>query len=215
MYKKRSYRKPMYKRANYGSRFALKKVQRDIRMIKKHTKPEYGIKDAQQSGVAPTTTSTLQLLNGVGSGSAATTRDGRVAVWKSFQMIGSINKHASASATVTRFILFYDKSPSGVAPTAAQLLDLSSVNAVYAFRNLDFRGRFDIIRDWRVHVDADDPEKYFKKYCKFTKKTIYDDSNNADITDINTGAIYLLTVSDEATNTPTVDSNMRLRFERS
>lgn len=193
----------------------IAKLRKDVRIIKKQTAGEWGIKDVTPATQTPTSTSTLYLLSGLTNGGGATQRDGRIVWWKSFLATMAVAKHASATHTNLRAIVFYDRQPTGAAPTAAQLLDLSSVTAIFAHRNLDFRNRFKVIRDKRVQVDANFPEKYVKMYNKFNLRSVYDDSNNGDITDINSGALYLLLVADEATNSPNVDLNMRLRFMRS
>lgn len=120
--------------------------------------------------------------------------------------------NASATNTTMRCIIFMDKQPNETAPTMAALLATTVAGGVDAFRNLDNRKRFVILHDSRMVVSTDFPERVHEKYKKMSLVTQYDSGNAGTIADITSNSLYMLQVSDEATNTPTQIFNVRLRF---
>ena len=120
--------------------------------------------------------------------------------------------HASATNTTIRYFCFLDKQPNAAAPTMADIVDTSASSAVDAFRNLSNRKRFVFLKEFRFTLDQDNSETTRKWYRKLDLKTIYDDSDTGNISDITTASLFFYLVSDEGTNLPTVITNHRLRF---
>lgn len=174
-------------------------------------KPEFKVIDSVGS-TAVSTTGTLTLLNGLAEGDSATTRDGRQVLFKSIQMYVRGTLNGSATNTTIRSIIFLDRQPNEAAPTMAALLATTVAGGVDAFRNLDNRKRFVILHDSRMVVSTDFPEKVHEHYKKMKLVTQYDSGNAGTIADITSNSLYMLQVSDEATNTPTQIFNVRLRF---
>lgn len=172
---------------------------------------EYKVKDLVATAT-PSTSGSLSLLNGLTKGDDYNNRDGRQVRWKSIQMYLRSTLHASATNTSIRVIIFIDKQASETAPTAAALLDLTTASAVDAFRNLSNRKRFVIIADKRVVINTNYPEKTTRLYKRLDMKQIFDDSDAGTVSDITTNSLYVLFLSDEATNVPSIVHNFRLRF---
>lgn len=190
----------------------FRQLASDVGQLKNLINVEFKFANYVASTTPTSTIPTLQLLNGMVRGDDSNTRDGRQIRIKSIQCFFRVNMHASATATTVRYMIVIDKQPSAAAFTAADLLDTASAAQVDALRNLSSRRRFVILKDRRLVVNTDYPEKVFRVYKQLDMKTVYDDSDAGSIADIQSNALYLVIITDEATNTPTCTNNVRIRF---
>lgn len=166
----------------------------------------------------------LTLLNGVATGNGISSRDGRKIALKSVQAKLLITQNVNqTNASVLRAILFIDRSPDGTAPTITQVLDTTHGSRNEAFRNLDYRDRFVILKDKSIVFYAHPPydsaktEGNYKvwnfiKYKKLKLNTIFDASDTGTIADINAGALYLYLYSTAATYPALADICACVRF---
>lgn len=193
-------------------------VYRDVNMLKGLLNTEFKFKDSQNNfGANPdsvTSAGTFYLLNGIGESVDYNGRTGRTIRIKSMQLRADAVKNSSAAAVSTdiRVILFWDMQPNGGAPSVGSLLETGAQSALYAFRNLNFRHRYKIVMDKRVTLDIDDINiSVCDFYRRCNQKVIYG-TNGDTIAAINTGSLYLLTISNETSNTPTLHFNSRIRY---
>lgn len=187
----------------------LRRAIAGYRYLRSMMNVEFKYKDVTASPTV-SNTGTLVLLNGMSKGDTVSTREARSILCKSSEFKTNAYMNASATNTSLRVILFIDKQPSGTAPTIANLLQS---NTITSFRHLDFRKRFVILidRSYSLSVNGKN-DVHIEWYKKLRMHTIYDDSDAGDITDISSNALYLVLISNEPTNTPTVVYNHRLRF---
>lgn len=193
----------------YGA--AAGQLWKDVKMLKNLINVEFKVKDLVTTA-NPNTVGSPVLLNGLTKGDDYNNRDGRQVRWKSIQMLLRATMHASATNTTIRYWCFLDKQPNAAAPTSGDLVDVSASSPVDAFRNLSNRKRFVFLKEFRFTLDTDNSETTRKWYRKIDLKTIYDDSDAGNISDITTASLFFYLVSDESTNLPTVVLNHRLRF---
>lgn len=184
---------------------------KDVKMLKNLINVEFKKHDVYNS-VNSNNTGNLILLNGLSNGDDYNDRDGRSVRFKSIQVQTRTLLNPSSTNTVFRMILFLDKQANAGSPAVTELLDVSTAARTDAFRNLDYRKRYVILKDKRFTINSDYPEKIVDFYKKLDMKTIYDDSSTSTINDITTNSLYLYLVSDEVTNTPATLYNVRLRF---
>ncbi len=152
----------------------------------------------------------ITLLNGLAKGDDFDDKDGRVVRIKSIQVSLIYEMSTVASFTQMRIMVVLDKQPNETTMVINDLLDSS---ALQSFRNLDGRKRFVILRNEVVSMSITGTQGgVFEFYKKFNLKTIYDDSDVGDIADITTNAIYLVLLSNEPTNLPTVIRSTRVRY---
>lgn len=207
------------KKRPYGRSTHVKKYSRfgrqlvkDVAILKGLLNTEFKYSEGRYSNTIDSTTVTqAQGLAGLTKGDGASNRDGNQVRIKSIQLkiAGEIN--ASATSTRLRCILVIDKQANGVAPTLANILSLNTAY-IDSFRDLDFRKRFVILRDFTMLLDSNNEQAQMDVYKKVDIKVVYDASNNGDITDISTNSIFMFFVSDEAVNLPTVTSSYRIRY---
>ncbi len=202
-------------RRNYNNRYnftygnVLDKVITDVAKLKGLVNTEFKQSDATVTGVVSSTAGFV-LLNGMVKGDDFDTRDGRQIRVKSVQL--SIRYVMSSSATFSqmRCIIFIDKQPNEITPVVLDLLDSA---AMQAFRNLDQRKRFVILYNNVVSMSINGMRGGMIDYYKrLDMKTVFDDSDAGDITDISTNAIWLMLISTEATNTVTISRSTRIRY---
>lgn len=150
------------------------------------------------------TTAALTLLNSMAEGDDVSDRKGNSVLHKYLSIKGTITMSGSATYTSVRIIYFIDLSGQGSTPSATDLLEFSSVHSL---KNKDHSSRFAVLRDRRYDLSINGDRgtacnEYIKTniHCKYTGSTS---------TAVYTNSIYILIVSSEATNTPTVTLNIR------
>ena len=158
---------------------------------------------------------TMNLVQGDGG----TTRDGDQVKAKSIYLQFNTEKHASSTGTELRIIVGLDFRPEGAPPTVADVLNSASVLSAM---NMDHRRRFKILRDWRTILSDATATKLTKKwYFPLGKKSRgrrgrrlglrlnFAGSTTDEPQNVN---IFILAISDEATNTPSLSMISRVRF---
>lgn len=163
-------------------------------------------------------TGTVVLLNGIDEGSDPTQRIGRSIRMKSLLLrtrtITSDN--AAVIAQVMRYMVVLDKQPNGVLANADEILNDISDNLAVPLTPLlpaNFK-RFRVIRDFNVVMNKEGRNLVVTKhFIRMNIKPRYG-TGGATITDIATGALLLVVLSDDsvATNAPVSSVYTRLRF---
>lgn len=166
--------------------------------------------------VAATNNWTLQaLLNGVQSGSTATTRIGRKMVMKSILLRYSASLAAtSTGGSPVRVLVVYDKQANAAAPAITDILladDFESPN------NLSNRDRFVTIFD-HITQPISIQNNYSVAdtlYKKLNLETMFNTGSAGTIADITSGSVYLLTSQDGSIGTANASIQLytRIRFD--
>lgn len=210
--KVRKYLGPNYKRNKITYYQIGQKVLRDVNMLKNLINVEFKVLNHVTTSTAVPNTGTVMLLNHLALGDDYNSRSGRQVRWKSLQWRCTTNKHASASSSRVRMLFVIDKQCKQALPSASEILDSSVAPLIDGFRQLDARKRFVILKDLTFLLNTDRPEITRTGYFKMDMKTVYDASDNGDITDIYSNSLYMVMIGDEATNQPTHETNVRLRY---
>lgn len=163
----------------------------------------------------------VTLVNGVAQGSDFTNRIGRKTNWTSLQFKCHFASNAPDQAPQRlKVMVIYDKQPTNALPA---LTDILTASTSLAYNNLNNRDRFiTLIDNECVMGETDNPAtqtfshvantKNIDKYQKVNLTTIFD-GTGATLADINTGAIYVVTVGSTTTATAwTAVWSVRLRF---
>lgn len=211
---RRNYKKRAAPKRRGGTRWGTYKragaqLWKDVKYLKSLVNTEFKVKEYTHTITNSNTTGTFKLLNGLVQGDDFTNRNGRSVRWKSLQFHIRALKQTAVGTNYVNWAIVIDKQANDATPSLADLYS----NYQAQFRNLDNRKRFVIIMEGHMTLDADDPERNISKYKKLDMHTIFDNSNNGDITDINSNALYFVTYS----NQPTTDGaymevDTRLRF---
>lgn len=154
------------------------------------------------------TTGSVTPLNLCDEGTSVSQRIGRKICMKSVQVRGLIDPvDGATTATLARVMLIWDKQVNGVTATIAEILSAATANS---YMNLDNRERFVVLMDKHYSIGAfsnvattayaqSPTVAHINKYKKIPAGsfTIYD-GTGAGIADINTGALYLVTIGSQA-----------------
>lgn len=201
--------KRRFRRRTAGS---IAKLSRRVNALARASAPEAKFKDVNSSSVAVSSTATITLLNGMAPGDSAITREGQTITmlysWFQFDMI----VNSSATATVCRFLIVYDMQANGAAFAASDLF-VSATNLNSPFL-IGYNQRFRVIWDRRYQLSTvgSNYQVIKKIFKKMNHKTQYNGGTAGTVADIATGSLYLVLISDEPTNTPTLSYYHRLRF---
>lgn len=192
-----------------------------------YTIPELKYKDLNASGAVPGN-GTFTLLNGLTLGTSAVTRIGRQIVIKSIHMKFDItgayfSVGPTLPSTMCRAMIIFDSQPNGTTPNVSDLLeDTTTGLQALASTALRYSGRFKILYDKRWVVNnnlaatttATWSQIFDEVYLKVNLKCNYANTSNGDVTDIDTGALWLFLTSDSGAtaNNPDVLLYNRIRF---
>lgn len=162
------------------------------------------------SSLAVTSAGSVQWLSAITTGTGYNQRTGAVVKGYSLSCRGDVLLNTSAVASIVRIIVFVNKALNhGATPT---VLDILQIPSVYSPYNLDNLGDFTVLMDKRITVDnASRKLVDFGMQRKLNHHIRWDASGDL-ATDTESGHIYMLLVSNEASLGPTVAWYYRLRF---
>lgn len=170
---------------------------------------EFKSHDTSQTSL-PTATAVVYPLSDIAIGDDFSNRDGRSIRAKSLLLQCRAIQHASATKTTVRYVVVQDKENTpGADPAWLDIYDTSSVDA---FRDIQQQEghRFKILMDKVVNfTSTGNGLVFFKKYFKLDHHIKYDGTSGGSSS---RGSLWLMTVSNEPTNTPTTVIKSRLRF---
>lgn len=189
-----------------------KKALRVANFVKSVVNVEYKYLDVSNTGLSMSSSGAVALLTGLAVGTTSTTRNGNSILMKSFysQITFKVNA-AATSSTLCRVIYFIDKQDTSSLPAVTDVLSAATVNAPI---RRDQGDRFIVLYDRRLVVNLDSGSrpagilKYFKKLHMHVKYL----GDTAAQSDTGENQIYVLTVTDAASNNPTFNHTVRMRY---
>lgn len=159
--------------------------------------------------VAVNSSGDLLNLCGIVQGTDYNQRLGNEVIVKSIDVRANHQQHANAVNTTIRYMLVQDRQT--VADAAGfTTLDILSTTSVNSFLNRLTIGRFKVLFDRTFQMsDSGNNGGYLKEHVDCFIPVRW---NGTAATDIQRNNIALLRISDEATNTPTSNATIRLRY---
>lgn len=155
-----------------------------------------------------TGTGNVYLLNGVAQGDTTVSRDGNSIKMHDIDLNFIAEKNPSATYSHMRIMILMDKQTDSTTPTITDVLETSTVNS---HRNIDYTRRFYMYYDRVITVDNDKPSIEWKKHIKTQAHVRYSGAGNS-ITAISSAPIFLMVLSTELTDAPTLIAKSRLRY---
>lgn len=162
--------------------------------------------DLQPISQTPTSTTGVVLnISDLDEGDTVLTRSGEKVHAKRVWFKGEITIHASASKTKVRCMVIRQKNNQ--VPAINGILQSGTINAPHSHQ---YRKLTAVLMD-RTYVlnSVSNPMIQFNYNLKVDKNIAYSGAAGTDLAD---GSIYLVLISNEATNTPTVSGYSRLSF---
>lgn len=189
------------------------KVLHEIAKIKKQLNVEMKWLDTFSALTAISTTPQIVQVTNTQQGSTAETRVGEQIKLTSLYFKYTLEANANAVNTFTRILIIQDMQTNGAIYTAADVFENSSGNAdIVSPLNLKNKYRYRILYD-KIHNFQDTGRKTAQdSFYKSIQMLIRYKSNNGDITDLSSNSLSIYLVSNQATNTPSINYSMRLRF---
>lgn len=198
--KRRQPKTEMHKRLRYYYKGG-RQLYRDVSYLKGLINTEFKWKDSIASTqVIGNTSATAQLflLNGTSRGTDSSNRVGRTIRLKSIATNFTVRLNdacAAGTENVVRVILLWQKHVQGVAPTYSGTTSTSLYvsDTVDAMRYLNNRSDFRVLKEWKICLNADGVKaRNIRYYRKLSHKVVYNNGTAGDVTDIETGALYLI-----------------------
>jgi len=146
-------------------------------------------------------------------GDTSETRDGSHVKFVSIRWAYTLTSHASAASTQVRCMVVQDKQTNEATFAAGDLLnDVTSSDAIVADRQQDHLKRFTVLYD-KVHtLSPTSPSNLYRKFYKKLNLPVQYDGNAGTVADLTQKSLWLLFVSNQSTNTPTITFDCTLRF---
>lgn len=164
------------------------------------------------------TTGSIALVATIAQGTTVNQRVGKKAMYKSILMRGNLVAGTTGTIADGTVMLIYDKRPTGALPTITTVL--TAVTST-AFMNDDNTARFQVIRRWDHNLIGNSTTPTtgceainMDHYIPFRQPITFESAGTGAIGDIDSGAIYVLTVGNVAAGTtaPILTVNFRTRF---
>ncbi len=199
-YKKRRYRRKPQSRGYLNTAAQALAVAYSV---KKLINVEY-LRIATSFTAAPNTTGSVVNMTAIAQGDTITNRQGNKIRAKQLLVQGKIQLHASATDSHVRMVLVRDNNGSTVAPTIAELYGSAGnmLNNLLKVGDPQTNSRFSILWDKLVLINSDTPTKGVH-YTQSLDHHIFFTGTAG--TDEGKGHIWLMIVSNEATNDPIVN----------
>lgn len=197
----RRYRRPWWVRA----------IIANSRAIGRMANVETKYIDANNDGTIDSS-GTINGLNLIAQGDGNTQRDGnQVRMLDLFVRLNAV-QHSSATNTLVRYIAFVDTQSAGATPAVTDVLQASNIASPL---NKENAYRFKILIDKTITLSTGGNTykamKIYRKLPKYWQKARYI-GTTAAVGSQGTNAMWSLTISDEATNTPQVQRYSRVKF---
>lgn len=154
-----------------------------------------------------TTTPVVTQMTAVAVGDSEGSRTGNSILCKYLYQKLTVRLNASANYSRLRYVVVRDKQQVG--DTAPSWTDVYESTSTTSLLNKNTVGRFDILYDRCFDLDANNPQYLVDKYIRLNSHARY---NGTASTDIQKGGIWVMYVSDELTNNPTLSYNNRLMY---
>lgn len=161
------------------------------------------------SSTTVSTSGSITPLNLIAQGDDKTERNGNSVKNSSFLCRMRAEMSPSATNTAVRIIFFWDQQANGATPTVGNVLQAANVMSSL---NTNWGKRFRVVHDRTYDLSATGQSMSSHKfYTKLNTHTEYNDTTGV-IAAVSTNTFNMLLISDEATNTPNVYYNTKLRF---
>lgn len=198
----------------YSAYILARRAYQAVQYIRSQLNVEWKTHDVENASTTVSTTATLANIALPAEGLDYNQRTGRSVLSKSIYLHLRVTQNGGASQTAFRCILLIDYRNDGAVPAFADIYDISATPGYLAVRTIDSENarRYGILYDRIIDLDtAKERAVSFEIYKRLRHHQRFIGTGSAAV-DQGNGAIYIIFVSNEATNTPTVTYTSRYRF---
>jgi len=201
------YKRPYAKKKTYARKSYPRKsnLAREVRLIKRTIKPELKLLYPDPPFGSVTSTAVYTPLNDVALGTGFQNRVGQQIACKSIRVHFQLSRNPSSAVAFNRvrLMLVWFKQPDGYALSDNELFGAGSSADIERFTDWSSRKTFKVLYDKVYALTELYPVRTIRIAKKLTGLTEFDDSTSGAGL-IQTGALYMVSFSDVATNAPTI-----------
>jgi len=211
-YGRRNYRRRYPRKGNGGMDLVktAKLAYSGVKYLRGLVNVEKHASNTTVTGNPDSSTGLLSCVNLIGQGLTEGDRAGDSIMLKTLHCNMRLTINSAASNSVVRVILFLYKQPQGATPTSNFVLASANHLAPY---NHDNAGLYTILYDKQFPLSISGTQEVCPQFTrKFYQLHETFDGTSASIGDIQTNALWIQFISDEATNTPTIAARFQLMF---
>lgn len=194
----------------YGNRKAIKSsgqnIWKELMALKKLINVEKKFIDTGVIAVNPSNTGTNTILTNIAQGADYNQRNGNSIKLSSTYLKLIFANNPTSAATFLRVMMFIDNDNIGSAPAVTDVLEAASVVSPLNHTN---GKRFKILSDKTLCASLQGPD--IVKYNQYKMLSNHVKYSNAT-TGSREGQLYILLISDQSVNTPSVSYFVRSRF---
>lgn len=195
----------------------LKKQKKSSGPLVRRIGAERNYVDVSQATYGCDTTGSITLLNTVAQGASVSQRIGKKWLMKSIQCRGMLYCSSTGTHRGAGVAIVYDKRPTGSLPAITDIFVSTDDNS---FSNDVNSGRFRIIRRWDFQLNGnttnplDTTTAQFEHFIPLNKIVVNKAAGTGVISDIEEGALYLVTLGNVTAGTAsaTLSAQFRIRF---
>jgi len=203
---RRGRKRPWYQK-KYSVMEMAGKALAGVKYLSGLVNAELHLTEDELNATSISSTGSVTNLVDIGQNDTASGRTGNSIFMRQVHAKGCLTIHPSATTTFVRCMWVIDnQQASDTAPSITSILQNSTVESFLSANNL---GRFTVLAD-RVYQLSQDKPMAFIKYSRIMRHHIR--YNGTSSNDIQKGGLYLVLVSNEPTNTPTLSMVNRLRW---
>lgn len=210
-------RKDFKRKRRTQNAFRRIKRARGMPTRSKFSTKESGYFDTAHASYAIDTTGSVTLLNPIPQGAGSSERVGKKIMMTSIQSRGVSFGGTTATATDGAYMIVYDKRPTGTLPTITEILESATPSSM---NKEDNATRFSILkRVDQVYIGSVANTLTVKSaynadwYKKLKKVQLFNSVGTGAIGDIQSGAIYLVTIGGSVgTAAATLSASFRIRY---
>lgn len=204
--RRRRGRAPWYRR-KYNAMQLASAAWRGLRYVKGLVNSEL-LNVTYNADATPSSSGSIVHLSAIAVGDGSGNRTGNSIFVRKVYGQFNIKQHATAAYTSYRLMVVIDKQQVG--DTSPGVTDILEAARVTSFLNPAEYGRFTVLWDKKFQTEDNGREtKMVKFYKNLRHHCRY---NGTAASDIQRGGIYLLMLSDQATNTPTVSYDVKFCY---
>lgn len=146
-------------------------------------------------------------LTGIAQGDTLATRTGNSILCKGVYLRLLFSKHASATFTQIRVVLVRDNQQ--ISDTSPSYTDVFDASSTFGRVNPNTAGRFSILYDKMIVLSS---QRDFSQQVIYRKMLKHIKYNGTADTDIQKGGLYLMYLTNEATNVPSLTYTSRVYY---
>lgn len=211
--------KRKYKNGKKGGTYKKSKKSFSYnKALVRKSKVEKNFVDLAPASYAANTTGSITLLATIPQGASQSQRIGKKVMMRSCQIRGECVADTTTATSMASLIIVYDKRPTGSLPAITDVLVSANANSMTNDVN---SGRFKILRRINYSLNGNNltagqqtgTTGYFiDDFFKINKRAVYKAAATGAIGDIEEGAIYGITVGNQAAGTADANFNVGYRF---